>query len=233
MLLSKQKQILSLVTYAVGMFLLPFILMVTTLLIAGLDPATMTSEEALNVTTFAIVVAYAGLTLILLFLTGDVFKQDFRQIDSWGHFAKQMALGVLCTFAAAMIGGTLVQLVGVEETAANQEAVEAALGAMPLAMMLSVVIFAPIVEEIIFRLVLMKLFNWKPVYNILFSSFMFGFVHVLTGGVIHIIPYFLIGLVFGVIYHQNDNIWYATILHVLHNGLTVVLLVMSQGLWAY
>jgi membrane protease YdiL (CAAX protease family) len=223
-MLSKEKKILSLVVYVIGMVFLPFMVMVVALLLSGLDRASITSEALMGVTTVATVVSYGILTLMLLVLTRDVFKADFIKIDSWGNFAKQMGLGVVCTFGAALVGGILVQLVGVNEMAANQEAAEAALGVMPMGMIFSIVIFAPIVEEVIFRLMLMKLFEWKPVYNILFSSFIFGLIHVVSGGMIHIIPYFLIGLVLGVIYHKNDNIWHATILHVLHNGLTVLLL---------
>jgi membrane protease YdiL (CAAX protease family) len=233
-MLPKKKNILLLIIYCLGMTILPIIVMVAVMLISGLDPATMAREEHLNVTTIAIVASYGILTSALLLLTRDVFKKDFMKIDSWGNFAKQMALGTLSTFAAAIVGGILVQLLGVNETAVNQEAVEASLNAMPLAMIFSVVIFAPIVEEIIFRLVLMKLFNWKPVYSILFSSFLFGLMHVIAGGeLIHVIPYFLIGIVFGFIYHKNDNIWHATILHMLHNGLSAVLLFVGQGLLAY
>lgn len=232
-MLSKEKNILSLLIYVIGMFILPLIVMTVVAAIVGLDPNAVTSEEVLNITTTAIVVSYGILTFALLLLTRNVFKQDFIKIDSWGNFAKQMGLGILCTFAAAMVGGILVQLFGVNETAANQEAVEAALGALPLAMIFSVVIFAPIVEEIIFRLVLMKLFDWKPVHSILFSSFIFGLMHVISGGLIHVIPYFLMGIVFGFVYHKNDNIWHATILHALHNGLSVVLLFVGQGLLTY
>lgn len=230
-MLSKRKKSLLLLIYIAGMFILPLILIGVAALIVRFNSNTFTIQEVLHFQTTAIVVSYGILTLVLLLLTRSVFKQDFRKINSWGNFIKQMGLGILCTFTAATVGGILVQLFGVNETAANQEAVEAALAAMPLGMIFSVVIFAPIVEEIIFRFVLMNLFNWNPLYRILFSSIIFGLVHVIAGGgFIHIIPYFLIGVVFGCIYHKNDNIWYATILHMLHNGVSVVFLFMGQAL---
>ena len=232
-MLSRQGNILSLIFYVVGMVILPLIVMIAAMLVSGLEPTTITSEETLNITTLAIVISYGISTFALLFLARDVFKQDFKKIRSWGNFTLQMIIGIFCTFGAAIVGGILVQLVGVDEAAANQEAVEASLGAMPLAMTFSIVIFAPIVEEIVFRLVLMRMFNWKPILNIIFSSLIFGLMHVIAGGIIHIIPYFLMGLVFAIIYHKNDNIWHATILHVIHNGLTVLLVVVGQGLLTY
>lgn len=229
-MLSKRKNISLLLIYVVGMFILPLFL-TTVVLVGGFNINVVTREEALNVTTTVMVVSYGLLTSVLLLLTRQVFKQDFIKIRSWGNFFKQMILGILCTFTAAVVGGLLVQLFGVNETPANQDAVEAALNAMPIAMLFTVVVFAPIVEEIIFRLVIMKLFNWKPVYNILFSSLIFGLMHVSAdGGFIHIIPYFLMGSVFGFVYHKFDNIWHATILHMLHNGLSAAILFMGQGL---
>jgi len=229
-MLSREKNILALVIYVIGMFILPVVVILIVAAITGIDLIAATREEQIYLTTVSSIISYGMLTLSLLILTRNVFKQDFKKIGSWGNFAIQMVLGVLCTYAAAVMGAQLVQFFGTNDPAANQVAIEAAINAIPFGMILVAVIFAPISEEIIFRLVLMKWFNWKPVYHILFSSFAFGLMHVLVGGLLHIIPYFLMGLVFGIIYHKNDNIWHATVLHMLHNGLSVVMLFMLQGM---
>jgi len=182
-------------------------------------------QEILALTNFLI---YVILCVVLLLLTHKNFKQDFQKIDSWGDFSKQMGIGLACTFGAAMLGSIIVRLFGTTDMAANQELVESALFAMPLLMIITITFLGPIVEEIIFRLVLMNHFNWKPIYNLIFSSLVFGLVHVLIGGLIHIIPYFLMGLVFGYFYLKNNNIWHVTILHILHNGLTVMLIFWGQ-----
>lgn len=227
-MLSKQKKIVLLIIYVVGMFILPLFVMGVAALFVGVNPDTMT-QELVRLSTTSIVVSYGVLMFLLLILTKNVFKQDFIKINSLGNFIKQMFVGILCTYSAVIVGGLLVQLFGASETAANQAAVESALNALPIGMIFSVVIAAPIVEEIIFRLVIMQLFNSKPVYNIIFSSLVFGLMHVISGGLIHIIPYFLMGTIFGFIYYKNDNIWHATILHMLHNGLSVLLLFVGQG----
>ncbi|MCL2560124.1 MAG: CPBP family intramembrane metalloprotease [Turicibacter sp.] len=229
-MMSKEKNILAIIIYVVGMIILPMLVMMTVGLISGVNPETMTREQQMNLTTTAIVVSYGILTAALLWITKDVFKQDFAKIKSWSNFTLQMAVGLLFTFAAATVGSFALQRLGVTEPAANQAAVEASIGVMPIAMVFSVIVFAPIVEEIVFRLVVMDMLKMKPVFSIVFSSLIFGLMHVMVGGMIHIIPYFLMGLVFGVIYHKNENIWYATVLHALHNGATVLLVFAMQGM---
>ena len=226
--LTKRKNFILIGVYIAGMFLLPMLVVPIIVLIRGYTMEYFQGDGFFNVITFTNFIVYGILCTVLLLLTREVFKQDFQKISSWGNFFKQMGLGLLCTFGAALVGNTIVMLLGTDVTSLNQELVEAALAAMPVIMIITIVLFAPVVEEVIFRLVLMNLFNWKPIYNLIFSSLIFGLIHVLVGGLIHIIPYFLMGLVFGYFYLKNNNIWHITVLHILHNGLTVVLVFWAQ-----
>ena len=230
-MLTNAKKIISLVLYPVGMIILPLIFTLIAVLVSDNGIEQLLNGDDQSLLIIPSVISYAILCVVLVIITFGVFKQDLKKIKSWGNFALQMVLGLVATFSMALIGGTLVTLLGESDTALNQQLVEDALMAMPFLMILTAVFFGPIVEEIIFRLVLMKLFpKWKPVYNIIFSSLIFGAMHVLVGGWIHIIPYFLMGAVFGYIYYKNDNIWHATVLHILHNGATVGLVFLAQGL---
>ena len=226
--LSKRKNYILISVYIAGMFILPMLIAPVVVLIRGYTVEHFHGDGFFSVLTLTNFVAYATLCCAVLLLTHKVFKQDFQKIDSLGNFFKQMGLGLLFTFGAAMLGNSIVFWLGTEETALNQELVESALEAMPILMIIAIVVFAPIVEEVIFRLVLMNLFNWTPIYNLIFSSLLFGLIHVLSGGLIHIVPYFLMGLVFGYFYLKHNNIWHITILHVLHNGLTVILVFGAQ-----
>ena len=227
-MLTNFKKWLMLGLYPVGMFILPLIIILVILLIGGYD---ITDGVPFEPTMIATIISYGILCLALVIISFDIFKQEFRKIKSWGNFSLQMVIGLLCTFGAALIGSLLVTFAGETDTALNQQLVEEALQTMPFLMILTTVFFGPIVEEIIFRLIMMNLFSkWKPIFNVICSSLIFGAMHVMAGGWIHIIPYFLMGLVFGYIYLKNDNIWHATILHILHNGLTVAIVFATQWL---
>ena len=227
-MLTKSKQFILIGIYVAGMYILPALVAP---IIVGLRGYTLEYFRGYGFFTIMSLInftVYGVLCVILLLLTHQIFRQDFQKIDSWGNFWGQVGIGLACTFGAAILGNTIVMLLGTTDTAANQELIESALAAMPFFMIITIVFLGPIVEEIIFRLVLMNLFNWKPIYNLIFSSLIFGLIHVLVGGWIHIIPYFLMGLVFGYFYLKNNNIWHVTILHILHNGLTVLLVFWAQ-----
>ena len=230
-MLTRNKNFTLIGIYISGMLLLPMLILSLIVFIRGEAEyvGESISMDVLSLTNF---IVYSLLCIVLLLLTYKIFKQDFLKIDSWPHLFKQVGLGVLCTFAAALIGNSIVMLLGTTDIAANQELVASALSAMPFLMMITIVFLGPIVEEIIFRLVLMNLFSWNPIFSLIVSSLLFGFIHVLVGGLIHIIPYFLMGLVFGYFYLKHNNIWHVTILHILHNGLTVVLMFWAQRMMA-
>ena len=232
-MLTKNKNYLLIGIYLSVMFIGPMILAPIIMLIRGYSLEYFLKDGFLEdgfigVSSIVMFIIYAILCGVLLLLTRDVFKQDFKKIDSCNDFFKQMGIGLACTFGAAIFGNTILSLLGTTDTAANQEAVEAALASMPFLMIITITFLGPVAEEIIFRLVLMNLFNWKPIYNVIFSSLIFGLIHVLVGGLIHIIPYFLMGLVFGYLYLKNNNIWHVTVLHILHNGLTIMIMLLAQ-----
>ena len=231
-MLTNFKKWLMLGLYPVGMLILPIIIMLVMAVVdASFLEGILAGELDFGIMTIATVISYGILCLVLVIISFGIFKQDFRKIKSWRNFTIQMAIGLVATFSAAIIGGAIISLLGETDTALNQLLIEQALQAMPFLMILTAVFFGPIVEEIIFRLVMMNLFpKIKPIHNIIFSSLIFGAMHVLVGGWIHIIPYFIMGAVFGYIYLKNDNIWHATILHILHNGAAVGLVFITQSM---
>jgi len=253
--LSTSKNWVLISIYIAGMVFLPVVIAILIAIFSGNEVDQFQGDGFFNVLTLTNFITYAILCIAMLLLTLKVFKHDFKKINLWGRFYLQMLVGVLCTFGAAIAGNMIVMTLGTTEVAMNQELIESALATMPVVMIITIVLFAPIVEEIIFRLVLMNLikwkvyvpqesdtrfirtlkevFSWKPVYSLILSSLIFGLIHVLVGGLIHIIPYFLMGLVFGYFYLRNKNIWHVTVLHILHNGLTVVLMFVVQNVYMY
>ncbi|MCL1990167.1 MAG: CPBP family intramembrane metalloprotease [Defluviitaleaceae bacterium] len=215
-MLTKRKKWLLLFIYVTGFLLIPPL--------AGGVVSQFLNLSGLGLLAVINLITYAILCGAVLLLSQDVFKKDVKKIDHWGKFVAQMAMGLIFTFGSVLVGNLIVMSLGTTEMATNQEVAANILDAMPFVMIITAIFLAPIVEEIIFRLVLMNLFDWKPVYQLLFSSLIFGLFHVLLGGWIHIISYTLAGLVFGYFYLKHRNIWHVTILHILHNGVTIGLM---------
>lgn len=90
------------------------------------------------------------------------------------------------------------------------------LQSQPFAFFFLVVIAAPILEELLFREIILNgyLKNYKPLNAILVSSFLFGLIH---GNLAQGIGAFALGVLFGWIYWKTNSIIPCIILHAANN----------------
>jgi len=81
-------------------------------------------------------------------------------------------------------------------------------------------IMAPFTEELFFRGALLNGLNIKysNLSSILFSSFLFGFIHLNPW---QFVPAFLGGILFGYLYLLSKNIWLCIFLHFFNNSIAV------------
>ncbi len=111
--------------------------------------------------------------------------------------------------------------------AENEEKVRTLLGIIPLYMIFSTVLYAPIVEEIICRQAIKDIVKEKWPF-IIISGFIFGFAHVIglassPWSFLYIIPYGALGSVFAYVFYQTKNLFSSIFLHALHNGILITL----------
>ena len=95
---------------------------------------------------------------------------------------------------------------------------------------LSAIIVAPIVEEIFYRHVLLRLFlrtYRSPLLAILYSAILFTMLH---GQIlirpIFIVPYLTSGIVLGYLYYKSNSIWFCILMHSLTNAAGYLSLVL-------
>ena len=91
---------------------------------------------------------------------------------------------------------------------------------------ISMVLVAPICEEIIFRLAIGKFINNKYIYPII-SGLVFGYAHIIgSHGLeyLYIIPYAALGISFACLYKKTNNIFSTISMHILHNLVCVIIL---------
>lgn len=105
--------------------------------------------------------------------------------------------------------------------------------AYPLFMVFSSIIFAPFVEEIIFRKSLKELFTNDIIY-IIVCGLVFGLAHTLAGTstteLFYVIPYGAVGCMFAYIYSKTDNIFVSMTFHTIHNAIiTGYYLILLMG----
>lgn len=96
-----------------------------------------------------------------------------------------------------------------------------------LLMMLSAILFGPIIEELIFRKAIFGIFK-KDMTGLIVSSVIFGSIHLvsepsLASALVNGMAYFIMGAVFGIIYLKNEkNIYAPMIVHILSNLIAVL-----------
>jgi len=92
---------------------------------------------------------------------------------------------------------------------------------------ISIVIAAPIFEELIFRGIMLDglLKRYNPTKAILISSFLFGFVHLNPW---QFISAFAIGILAGWVYYKTKKLWYAILIHMVNNGLAFLTMALTD-----
>lgn len=144
-----------------------------------------------------------------------------------GHFLGWFVICMGGVYFGSLIGQFLMTIVSVitGETMVNQ--VEEMIMDMSLwAVILSAVILAPIMEELIFRkLVLDRLAGYGPAVAMSVSALVFGLAH---GNFYQFFYAFLLGLIFAYIYLRTGKVRYSMMLHMMVNfcGSVIPILLM-------
>lgn len=144
----------------------------------------------------------------------------------------------LIGFLVMIISNIVIVLFFKNASANNEEAVRTLIDKAPLYMIFSVSIYAPFVEEIIFRKGIkdsvMACSNNKftKYLFILISGILFGLMHVI-GSVtsvydyLYVIPYSALGISFAALLYKTDNIFSTITIHSIHNTASIILYFMG------
>lgn len=165
------------------------------------------------------------ITMVMLFrkqLLHDfkIFKEYFKEYNSL----------VIKTWLKALVTigiiGIIIQLITNINTATNQENLNEMFNNLPILVAILSMIYAPIVEELMFRGVFRKFLNKKYLF-ILVSGISFGALHVIDdfqsiGELLYIFVYSALGMYLASTYYRTNNICANIYLHFLQNTLGVV-----------
>ena len=142
----------------------------------------------------------------------------------------------LLGFALMYVSGIIINLLPID-TVVNQQQNSDMLKTYPILEILIACLFAPITEEIVFRMSFKGFTDNKWLYAIT-TGLIFGFVHILTSllmyktplMLIYLLPYGSLGIVFGFAYFKTDNIYGNMIFHALHNAISILELLLIGGI---
>lgn len=162
--------------------------------------------------------------LILFYIFRNQFKKNFKDFkNNFQPYMKKYIQYWALAFSLMLISNMIIITLFPNSVATNQEIVNDNLMVAPFYMVVSAVLFAPFLEETIFRLGFRYIFKTDTLF-IIASGFVFGGLHVIGSyqnliDLIYIIPYSIPGFIFAYTLVKSKNIFIPISLHFFHNGI--------------
>lgn len=166
--------------------------------------------------------------LVLVFLFRKKLKEDVQDLKkNHENYFKTYFKYWLLALAVMMISNLIIMFITENQTSGNEEAVRRLIIKSPIYAYFSSVIYAPFVEELIFRRSIRNVIPIDSLF-IVVSGFIFGGLHIITGysgplDLLYLVPYCVPGLIFAYILTKTDNVLVSTGIHLMHNGIMVSL----------
>ena len=197
----------------------------------GFDLTTFNITDLVYLESLAKVI----LLIIVILCYKDTLNQDYHSFNKYCRFNIKKCLYLSGIFFLVKIGAAfIVTIFGVifginVGQSNNQELVQTFALNLPIMMLISSVILAPILEEVIFRLGFKKIIK-NPTAFILISGLVFGLIHVYPtsipfgASILQVIPYVVMGFALAYIYERWRNIYYVIFVHALNNLVSMIII---------
>ena len=166
--------------------------------------------------------AYVTVLLSLLFgiyvayRNRNVMKRDYVELERLPKvFLRKALVSTAASLLVILLCGCLIDTFFPQATWGNQQAVDLYRSIVPLPLYaLNICIFAPIVEEFVFRHTLQNAIKQKP-WNVILIALLFGLLH--AGFHIEILYYTVVGLCLGIVYEKTQDINVPICMHMVNN----------------
>lgn len=176
-----------------------------------------------------------GFMIIIFFFYKRELIKNFKDYyhnfkDNFSESFKYYFIGLI----VMIVSNILIVLLVKEANANNENTVRELISKAPLYMIFSVSIYAPFIEEIIFRksikdaILAFKDNKITKYIYIITSGLIFGLMHIIGSSetiydYIYIIPYAALGISFAALFYKKDNIFYTITIHSMHNTIAIIL----------
>lgn len=193
--------------------------------IIGIDFTNITLKTSIILTY----IKYFFFIILLFIIYRKYLKekwQDFKKnFNSYKNISfKYWFFGLITMNVTNIIIMNLINSIG-----ENEIAVQSIITEYPLLALFMTTLFAPIIEELIFRKSLQDSVNVKKLFPLI-SGLIFGYIHVMGSSnpleYLLIIPYGSLGYAFAYLLNKTDNIYCPIMMHMFHNGILTLLQVI-------
>lgn len=160
--------------------------------------------------------------IILIFLYRKLLKENLKNyIKNFKSMKKYIDYWAIAFFLM-IFSNLVINLLFPNSVATNQEAINNMFKKVPIYIIISSVLYAPFIEELIFRLSLKNIFKNDKIF-IIISGLVFGLLHVIgsfenLSDLLYIITYSIPGFIFAYTLVKSKNIFVPISLHLFHNS---------------
>lgn len=172
--------------------------------------------------TFLIIFEIIIMSIIMFILNKSLSKDIKDMKNNHKKYFKKYFKFWLISIGIMMISNAFITLISGNSLSGNEEALRSTFKISPLYIYFSSVIFAPVVEELVFRRGIKTIIPNKYAF-IFISGFVFGGLHIISSfsgpiDLLYLIPYCAPGFAFAYILADSDNVLVSMALHLMHNG---------------
>ena len=192
------------------------------------------SNEVYDLISFFVYLFMIGVSIYCAF---PVLKESYYNRPKFKKLFESVLLTFVALYFISALSNILVfVLTGLEESV-NQNQVIDAFNQNPLLIIFTTIIYAPIVEEIVFRGAIFRGLRSKTnfVTAAIISGLLFGFIHVfdsLVNGnfldLLYIFVYGSLGFVFCYSYEKNNSIYASMALHFINNFIGIIGIILTS-----
>lgn len=176
------------------------------------------------IVTFIIKMIYM---LILLFIYRKELSEELKDFkENYKKYLSKNIIIYLLGIFLMFISSLVINKITNQSLPDNEEKVRLLIKEFPLYMIFSTVIYAPLVEELIFRKSLRNILKYKYLF-IIVCGLLFGILHISNfkdiNEVLYSIPYIIMGIDFAYIYYKTNNIFTTIAFHLCHNLILLII----------
>lgn len=172
-----------------------------------------------------------SILLIVIYAYKEELKQALSKFKL--SYIKDYIKYWILLLVLMVVSTNIVSIFTAKEVATNQEIIIDTLEKAPIYILITTILIAPLLEELIFRFCIKKIIPRPSIIYILISGLLFGSMHVVftlehISDLLFIIPYSIPGIIFAYLYNKTDNILIPASIHFIHNGVLMLLEVILQ-----
>lgn len=188
---------------------------------------------------FTMFFTYGLLIITVCFYARNFLVKDFREIKKSPWRSLILAVVLAGVFYGLSYGIEWLISLGIgEQTSENQkQIVDMFKYGSATFSFITVVVFAPLVEELIYRKLIFETFNrWSIILSYVVSTVLFGMMHMISTTNADVKTFFLLSvsyfsagaLLCGVYHISKQNVWISTFAHILNNLIAAIIIIQQM-----